>query len=360
MKVGILTFHRAINYGALLQAYALQQAVKQLGRECFIIDYRCSYLENPYKLIDIRRWSNIKAILADLAYFPILNLKHKKFKAFIEKNIYLGEFHTSFNCSDLYDCFITGSDQVWNYQLTDFDKTYFLNFTERTKRNSYAASFGLDDIPSQYTSEYNNLLKEFRKISVRENRGADIISSLIGQNVNVVIDPTLLLTDEEWYKVASPNKTKYPYVLIYELSYSKSLHNFASYLAKKKNYNIIYINDSLIERENVKYKRSVGPEEWLALFRDAEYIVTNSFHGTAFSINFRKQFFTELLPPPYKVNSRLENILDTFQLRDRIIMNGENKNIDKSINYNSVLKILEKKRQHSIDFLKQIVSENNE
>lgn len=333
MKVGITTFHRARNYGAVLQTYALQKALENLNIESDVIDYRENAIDLNYKLLSKK---SAKKFIRDIAYFPILNKKYKKIENFVNNNIKLSEKKPT-NLEELkklendYDTFITGSDQVWNYRLTKWDEGYFLNFVSNNKKkNSYAASFGLNEIPEKEKEKYKMMLKDYNYISVREEQGTKIVKNLINNEVTQDVDPTLLIRKNEWESIAKLPKEK-DYILIFVMQKNKSIFEFAEKLAQKTNCEIIYIADSLKKRIKGKYKYTVSPEEWLGYFINAKYVITNSFHGLAFSINLNKEFFLEMQVPPATGNSRLETLLDRFNLRDREIINCENNHIDEKI-----------------------------
>jgi hypothetical protein len=172
----------------------------------------------------------------------------------------------------------------------------------------------------------------------------------------MVLDPTLLLSRQDWEFVSENYSGESNYILIYMFGNSPTVKKFAEGLSQNSGCKILYISNSWIRRINAKYVRCLGPAEFLGLFKNARYIITNSFHGTCFSINFNKDFFLEMLPESAGVNSRLENILDLFDLRSRQIINGENDNIFQPIDYEKVNKQLLAERQRSLDFLHKIIS----
>ncbi|MEG2669530.1 MAG: polysaccharide pyruvyl transferase family protein, partial [Oscillospiraceae bacterium] len=202
--------------------------------------------------------------------------------------------------------------------------------------------------------EYSHLLKSFSHLSVRENEGAKIISDLTGTNCETVLDPTLLLSADKWLTLTKEKTEKKPYILIYLMSKSEKLIDFAYKLSIKTGMKVIYISNSLLKVKNFEIKRFSGPEDFLALFKNADFVVTNSFHGIAFSINFNKNFYVDFLPPPAKVNSRIENILSIFNLKDRLVINGEI-NGSEQIDFNKVNEILEIERRKSLEYIKEIV-----
>jgi len=362
LRVGIVTFHRVINYGALLQAYALQATLRKMGCECVIVDYRNAMLEAIHKEMVLSDCRNIKDVARFLLYSNYHNAKLREFRDF--SSAYLKVDHTCTNIEELkciapeYDTFICGSDQVWNSNITNFDKTYFLNFCEDpSKKNSYAASFGFDSIPEQFFGDYQALLRGFRHISVRERQAQKIVSDLIGKDAEVVLDPTMLITEKEWEKLAADCLQIKEYILVYSLGTSATMKTFVERLSAETGCRIVAVSYSLRKRMEAKYEKNTGPARFLSLFRNAQFVVTNSFHGTALSIVFNKEFFLEMLPEAQGVNSRLENILEIFDLRERQIRNGTNEHMRETINYGKVNEILHRERAKSLAFLQQVIQD---
>lgn len=360
-RIGIITFHRAINYGALLQTYALQEAVSKLGCICNIIDYRNPRLERLHKESKLSDCRNLKDLGRFIVYSRYQNEKFKKFRDFSSKYLELTRPYKSIDELKIdaseYDSFICGSDQVWNYKITDFDKSYFLDFCDdESKKNSYAASFGLSSIPLEYTAQYGFLLKKFNHISVREAQGKTIIQNFTSRDVQVVLDPTMLIDKEEWAMLSSNyNKIK-NYILIYAFGHlTPTMKQFVEKLSRQTACAIVIISYALKKPIKAMYEKTTGPAEFLGLFQNARYVVTNSFHGTAFAINFNKDFFLEMLPESHGVNSRLENILDVFDLRERQIVYGENASIGVPINYRQVNQTLSSERKKSLEYLNNII-----
>jgi hypothetical protein len=360
-KVGIITYHRAINFGAALQAFALQWMIKEFGVKCEILDYRNIRLENIHKKMSIFECKNLKDLLRYIMLSQNNNKKHDKFRAFTVENIEMSS--PLFNFEDLidiennYDRIITGSDQVWNYEINGMDYAFFLDFVkDASKKKAYAASFGLSKIPEEYRQVYKELLIDFDPILIREKQGADIIRDLLSKEAPVVLDPTMLLSKDKWLNLdKNMNSSNDKYILVYAFGGSINIKDLAINISHKTGYKIFWIGNSYKCSTKIKYIKSAGPEEFISLFNNAEYIITNSFHGTAFSINFNKQFFTELLPESTGVNSRLEDILDLFDLQGRKIISSDADVINSNINYYKVNKKLEEEREKSMSLLKDVI-----
>lgn len=359
MKIGILTFQNAVNYGAVLQAYALQNSIEKLGAEVRLIDYQCNKVNSLYD--PFPKTTNLKKFVSNLLWYQRKKKKKMAFERFEKKYLKLTDkkYYTKQelkNTNYLFDKFISGSDQIWRAESTDFDTTYFLDFVkDNTKKYSYAASFGADKVEERYRKQYMNLLKQYQEISVREKQGQIIIKELINKEARIDLDPTFLLKKEEWQFIEKMPDNKKKYIVLFIIRKSKSIFRFAEKLAKEKGCELIYISNDRKKEVNAKYVGGISPEEWLGYIDNAEYVVTNSFHGVAFSIIYQKNFFLELQPPPAKANARLENIMDIFHLREREIVDGENENIEKEIDYKNIEKMIDEQRKKSIAYLTHII-----
>ena len=353
----IVTFHNAVNYGAVLQAFALKKVLSTFCKTT-VYDHCNDYFKKQYS-INPFKVCRFKYVLKGLINYIPRYKKTRSFNRFIKKYL-----TNEKGCSDN-AFYITGSDQVWNCKCSGFDKTYFLDFINDGKlKNSYSASFGFDRVPEEYQEEYKRLLSDYNLISVRENEGTGIIKDLLGRDVPVTLDPTLLLTKQEWQASFSQKEISFKkYILVYAFTVSETMKNFIIKLSKFKNLPVIVLMPEKtmhkkLNIQNAIYKSYESPEKWINYFLSATYIVTNSFHGTAFSINFNKPFFVEYLDSSINVNSRFETLLNETGLKSRIINN--NTDIDEVIDYSVVNSIIDEKRKDSIDYLKSIVSSYNE
>ncbi|MBQ2932572.1 MAG: polysaccharide pyruvyl transferase family protein [Clostridia bacterium] len=354
--IKIVTFHNAHNFGAVLQCYALKTAIKNLDRKCEVENVVNQKINDMYKPQIGLKKKSLAGLAKSIIAYPTRKKGYDVFEDFISKRIL--DKSADWDCKDADTIYISGSDQVWNWEMTDFDKTYFLDFVKMPEsKNAYSASFGFDEIPAEYQDEYKRLLGDFNKISVREQQGADILKKLLGREVPVTLDPSMLLTEDNWRQFAeTERKRKKEYILLYLMSETKSLIEFTRKLKKATGLDVIYINNSLWNRKRgFKYKSYISPEEWVRLFLNARYVVTNSFHGTAFSINFNKDFFAGLLPSTSKVNSRIENILKKFGLEDRLVSNVLDADLKKAIDYEKVNNIIKTERKKSLEFLESVV-----
>ena len=343
MKVGIFTFPKSINYGAALQATALQGTINSRGAEAFFIDHECKAVTASDKLFDFKRALDLKYTIAHILNFPTAYKRIGKFKKFQRK-------HMSFVADDPYlaDVVVTGSDQIWNYNITGEDFDYFLDFPKNNlKKVSYAGSFGLSEIDPKYHEKLKTFFADFDAISVREERAKELIAEIAGLDSTLVLDPTLLLKKADWEKYMAPAKDK-GYIYVYTVFNSSTLWDFAYKLSEKTGLPIKTVSYSVTHKYNAQCDYSAGPDDWLRYVSDADYVVTNSFHGVAFSINFGKQFFFELPPAKSGVGSRLSNITARYGLSNRELSLAD---MDSKIDFSETEKLLEKDRTVSIDFI---------
>ncbi len=314
MKVGILTFHFVDNFGAVLQAYALQQTLVNQKVEAEIIDYRPSYIYDKYRM----RFSDIakhpRKVLNNIIQHDYKRKQHEKFINFSYKYINLSHsVYKKINKEIVneYDYFITGSDQVWNPIITGRDSTYFLNFVhDSNKKVAYAASVGRN-VNSEIETFVLENTEDFYKVSIREEEVARHFNSL-GKKFETVLDPTFLLSKDEWIKVESaPSNLPEHYVLVYDLECRKDILEMATRKAKEENIQLVTIhplNKNYYGHSNLV---GVGPEEFIYLFHNADYVYTNSFHGLVFSTIFNKKVF---VIEHSTGNSRLMNLINVLNL----------------------------------------------
>lgn len=347
-KVHILTFHRALNYGAILQCYGLYKTISRIS-QCDVIDYRASCIEKRYKIFTSN--SSIKGVAKALLTAPVVKKKRKKFDEFLKNNIDVTQIANNQRelksiWWDKSDSFCVGSDQVWNLDLVNNDTSFLLDFIPHgAKRFSYAASIG-SDVKTEWKELFRKYLGTFNGISVRETTAQKQLDKY-GITASVEIDPVFLLTKEEWFEKAHKVKSE-SYVLVYLLQKADSFMKSAIEYAEKHGKKVIIISTGLKRQYDAEYVSDCSPEEFLGYFMGADMIFTNSFHGIAFSILFNKQFYYQLQGNNVKTNSRLFDIISLFQLETR---NAENINSENVIDYALVNNIIELKRASAIKYL---------
>lgn len=367
-RVGVITFHSAHNQGALLQTYALQKVLSNNNYDAEVINYRNKKIDKNFKVFTYN-FSNIKTFIRSIGKnILFININFKKnrvFENFIQSKfklskIYKNEKELKNNPPD-YDVYITGSDQVWSYYLLgDLEDSYTLNFGENNKRRiSYAASAGDSDKVLANKDVFKKKLNVLDKISVRENETKRVLENFINKNIEVVLDPTLLLTKNQWNKVCDSlnQEEKEKYILVYSIGMHKENARVANFLSNETGLKIIHF-ERVNRFDNVlKNAFLYTPFEFINLIKNAEYIVTTSFHATIFSIIFNKKFWS--ISPP-KAGLRISNLLEKLELSDRMVETLEDfkkKIYSKEINYKKTNMLLEKEREKSIKWLIDSIEE---
>jgi len=357
-KIGILTFHRSINYGAQLQAYALQKTVSDLGADCELVDYICPAVTDPYKPIYINKKDPVKTLLKSLVMWNRRLRKARSFESFQNKIIKSKEQYTPETigqAKDKYSKFITGSDQVFSPWCAEFDPAYFLTFADDKKKFSYAASFATKEIPEDKKEEFSKRLEGFQKISVREKEGVGLVKDLCNKEAVVNLDPTFLLTAEKWGEIAECDCNE-PYVFVYSVMPHYDLVKFARKLAQENNMKVIFVNEAPhFPDKNIEYKRSVPVEKFIGYIKNASYVVSNSFHATAFSVIFHKSMFIEFQNKVNR-NVRAESFLNSLGI-SRGLENGVGK--ETTIDWAKVDEILTEQRENSLNYLKAVIDTEN-
>lgn len=337
MKAGILTFHRATNYGTALQAFATQKACEKIGIDAQLIDYRPEYIERTLKLRRIKNTKSPKEIASicinGILYPGMQKRKSANFLSFMSSMKIGDEVCTTTaqvaQASQKYDTVISGSDQLWNKKITADDMTYFLPFEHKNKV-SFASSFGESSLAQDRQKDIAKYLADFKFIGVREKTAVNILSDIEKYASNMkspecVLDPTLLLDKDDWNSYADKSLIlpKGGYILTYYMIETELMRAITKALKKATGLPVINIKPSkkqvlLREGKNLAF---AGPSQFLSCYKHASFVVTNSFHGTAFAINYNIPFFTSQLPVSMagQVNSRLVDILKLFSLEDRWI-----------------------------------------
>jgi len=353
--VGILTFHRALNYGAVLQAYALQCCLKGMGAECDVIDYRCDFLERGYGALHLGTGSP-RDIVSGMAHAPERIMKHRRFREFRDAHLRLSDAAYTreivADADELYDLFVTGSDQVWNPDLTGDDLTFYLDFCDGRKRISYAASLGKSGSLEEYDKLYLERLSEYRAISVREEDSKNHLAALLQRDVEWVLDPVFLLRSAEWASLAAGPSMNRPYILVYCL-HEKALYGYAEQLRTASGLHVVYVPESM--KTWIKGSRVASPSvvELLGLIKHAEFVLTDSFHVLAFSIIFRRSFKVQLKGRLHGLNSRVTSLLTALGLEEQVIRQGDCQEMEFStVAFEAAGPLLEEMVEESLSFLR--------
>lgn len=347
-KIAILTINDDNNYGNKLQNYAVQEILRKQN-------FKPETINNQIGIVGI---NVLKKKIKNILKKFLKNKSSKRYNKFMEFNkyikysrFYIDKNHISNNLNNVYDFFVTGSDQVWNPTFGRMSDIDFLTFAPKEKRNSFSASFGISEIPDDMKEYYKEKLNGLNHISVREDSGKEIIKELTGrEDVEVFVDPTMLLTAEEWDKVAKkPKQLKTDkYILNYFLGeLSEERRNEINRIAKENNCEVI----NILDKNSSFYE--TGPSEFLYLEKNAFLICTDSFHSSVFAILYNHPFIVfEREDELVSMNSRIETLLRKFNLKNRKFegkITQENLNHD----YREVYEILEKEREKAENFLEK-------
>ena len=330
MKIGIFTFHCAANYGAVLQTYCLQEVLKSMGHEVYIIDYRPKYLIEPYRTFSYDPTSfdsffaKCKGLLRACLVTPIRWKRNRAFSRFIDSHLNLYQLNLNDESND-FDAFVFGSDQIWNPKITGgFDKVYFGDFpaAKGKKLIAYAASAGsISNFADENIDYFLSRLQYFDKVTVREKSLAEYISHKSSITSEVVFDPVLLAGSTVLYKLLD-NKIerqgqKQPYLFLFQLTRNDDIASYATAVAKSKELKLIEMatmRESLFN-SNMKQTLSIG--QLISYFINATYIMTSSFHGTVLSILFNKPFNTVSIND--SIDERALSLLKDLNFTDKML-----------------------------------------
>ncbi len=362
MELKMITFHTPKNYGAVLQAYSLFQYFQSQGLDVELIDFNTKHLRSVYPLLQKpKSFKGLARLVLSLPSVGKKKRKYKKFEKFVESSFAKTKRFESFGELCAYPwkagtVFSTGSDQVFNPgRIEEERKAFYLDFVpENCYKFSYAASFGVSVVKQEVEKETKEYLEKFNKIAVREKSGVEIVNRLIGKTPTEVLDPVFLHEKEFWKSVgADEKKIGEPYLLYYRLMKSDRSDRLAVETAQKLGKKLVVItDDSARIFKNAKVLKDVGPKEFLALYSGADYVVTNSFHGVAFSVIFEKQFayvdFSEK-------NERGLNLIEKLQVSDNVLPDAEG--FGTAIDFAKVRQILDGYKKEAYDYIEDALRE---
>lgn len=347
------------NYGAILQAFALKSYIETMGHKAGIIYYAHRKSQSTYHVLTFGR--SKKAALRsfrNLYHYRAIRRSVSRFYAFRRDFFGLTKLYESLehlrNDPPYADIYITGSDQVWNPMLR-FDAAYFLDFgLDDTIRASYAASVGLEELPGEYATTFTQCLKKIDFLSVREHQ-AKVLLHRLGYDATVCLDPTLLHPHTFYSKIAVSPYVNEPYILCYLMSMPSHTKKVLSFLKKNLGYTIVNIaRDSTAHELGDIQIWDAGPCEFLGLFAHADFVITSSFHGTAFSVIYQKPFW---VMPHSQTSSRVTGLLEQLSLEDRIVHEDDSLTTSMfQIDYTETNRLLENLILDSRNYLQSVFS----
>lgn len=363
-KIGILTYHTGYNYGASLQAYALQTSIQRMQPDCEIINFETEDFLSSREMFSRRprRPKEIIKVLTRLPYYGALKKRQSLFDRFTAECLQTSPLYRSEEevvkhaCE--YACIVCGSDQIWNLSESDeyaANPIFFLNFPKKQKRVSYAASFGkwVREAP-KHEDIFLPWLKQFDLVSVREASGLDYLKSR-GIDSRLVLDPTLLLDSEDYDRICAQPQMKGRYVLMFSWNCDRDVMKVAKTAAGHLGLPLIHlVPPPRAMFSGIKRKLDAGPREFLSLIKNAEFVVTNSFHGTAFSTIYGKPYVSVVTGRP---DPRMESLLQQIGLSDHLAPPSEI-SFDRiyRTDYGAVREKIGRLRMSSLEYLKRAVS----
>ena len=371
--IGILTFHWADDYGAMLQAYALKCCLERFGgRKVEIIPYAPVKLAGRYWLLPvigiemdrkIRYFPGHYGIIRNVSHLGTFLRRRRNMRCF--RHMYLTQEPAVRKAYRLsvkeYSHVFVGSDQVWNPEITvGLDDAYMGNIREKgnCRLIAYGASFGKDSLSGKYHADFKKAVNQnFSAVSMREKSAVPFVKTFFHGDVTGVLDPTFLLTLKEWKKIVKLPKQK-GYILYIFTEHNVLMLQFLHNLSMKLRKEVIQVTMPWIGRkeERIRCEAESGPSEYIGCFQNADYIVTNSFHGAAFSVLMEKKF---LVFSHSNKNARIENLLERFELKSRLVERGRmpaGEEMLRDIDWGHVRRLIKKERELSIEFIKRALN----
>lgn len=373
MRIGILTFHWADDHGAMLQAYALKCCLEKAGGgQAEIIPYAPVRLEGRYWLFPVTGRENGTEIkyffdwgrfLSQVCYLRSFFKRRRNMKAF--RRQYLTGERAVRNADRLslekYSCIFVGSDQVWNPEITvGLDDAYIGNVKEKgdCRWIAYGASFGGDSLPEKYEKEFSQAVgRHFSAVSLREKSAVPFVKNFFHGNVEDVLDPVFLLERKEWEQIMEL-PARQDYILFIYTEYNEQMFRYLQELSAELKKKVVQLSMPWLRRktDQVDLEIGAGPSGYIGFFRNADCVVTNSFHGAAFSVLMEKNFFAF---SHSNKNARMENLMEKLGLKSRLVERGRTPakgEMTEVIDWGNVEKLLEKERGRSIGFIEEILS----
>jgi hypothetical protein len=371
MKIALLSFHNAVNFGAALQAYALEEVLALANYDCEYINYQNEHRKNAYNMtyhimLNLKKGKIINAI-KHLLGLPFMSLRKYRFNQFYKEHLKCTKkvYSSSLEAQELnnqYEKFIVESDQVWNFENNGADFAFLLDFvTDNNKKISYSSSFGVAIIPELLEEKYKENLLKIKHLAVREKFGADLVKKMTNRDAVLVLDPVFLLSREQWLNLIPAKKIKRNEKFIF--SYTNRENQLEDFL-KQTNYDLedtkIYklsrhltIGDFFSRKVRQKY--TMSPTDFIQNLNESELIVTASFHCVALSIILNKQFIAILTGDQGK-DERIISLLEITCLQNRIFNSKMTmKKVNESIDYNKVNQIVNEYKEYSLQYLKNSI-----
>jgi len=369
MKIGIVTPFNSGNVGTLLQAFATQRVINNLGYDADVVDYSYRASNNPFLVSNLVR-RGLKNYLMAIAGHLLRLPKRKRILAFIGDNLKLSvpvrDHDELCELNGVYDYFLVGSDAVWNTGPFGLELAYLLDFVfDNNKKGNYASSFGSSNVPEEHRGVFERYLSEFRFLSVREVRGQELIRGLIGREVPVVLDPTLLLDSGFWSGFAEKSELRFDrgFIFVAEYSISEKLLSDALVLADKFDCDIVCAFPPKGKRVKARVLLKADPCDFMFLIKNARFVLTDSFHVSVFSVNFNTSFMSYVTDRTKVSASRFESAFGLFGLMDRLVYDNSEVRSEcladsySDVDFEGVNLVLEREREASMGYLREQLDE---
>lgn len=376
MKIALFSCHNDPNYGSMLQAYALVNALSKLGVESEYLNYSTSpdpnkpiriikgLIKTPFvwlsSIIRKRKSGGEYAFFHTQEFASTIEAYERFHKLYIpvsSKKYYYDTIKQKLNVKD-YDAYMVGSDQLWSPHLYKPNNPYFLDFANISRRCSYAPSFGTTELKDDYLQLLKHKLSYFQLLSCREAANCKLLTVVLGRKVTHVLDPTLLLTSDDWNKIAKVPDIQGDYILAYILGEKDAVVKFAEKLSLKHNLPVYYVvtRPKYLNKENAI--KGIGPDDWLGFIRGAKYVVTDSYHGCLFCINYNVSFYAFSKRDGgqnAQDNARILEFLGLLGLQHRFRNDKDNPQMMQDVDFAPVNKQIAQLREQSIGYLRQCI-----
>lgn len=371
-KIGIITFHNSYNCGSMLESFAIQKIIEKLCGNPEIINFSNSGQRRLYSVFF--KNNSIKNIIKNILILPGINkikYNNKMYEKFKNTNFVLSDEYSNMSqlSDENYNVVVAGSDQIWNITIDDSDDAYFLPWVSNAKKVAYAPSFGAKNIlkNSSCPEKYKKMLLDFDSLSIRENNGKKWIKDLCNKDVDVLLDPTLLLEREDYDRIADKNyRVKDKYIFFYSPAFNRDICRFVKKISEKYNLKVITWST---KSYYMKFIKTFGfelpdyedPSIYLNLIKNADLVITTSYHGTIFSTIYRKKFIVVKNGGMYGDDDRVKTLLEQLNMNDRLMPYtfDETYNYFSSVDYSEYDSNLPKLKKKSIDYINKEIINND-
>jgi hypothetical protein len=359
-KVGILNIWQVNNYGAFFLAYALEKVISRMGYEAVTVAWSPDEVRWPWKPSMIKK-IGLKAYIMRLGFFMLYYLPRQLAFRNIRKKLITTKKRyndkTVCDIADIFDKIVVGGDQLWSTKPTMYNTNYFLPWIlEKEKKVCYAASIAQPDIREEIRDEFVRNVRNFGYVTSREDWSKKLIKRYSTVDAPRVCDPIFLISPEQWRSLQIPDErlANKKFIFVYQIEITLSMIELAEKLSEDTGYEVIYCPFPLKKQIKCRRKPYISPERWLWYVDKAKYVITDSFHGLAFSICLNTPFFSQIALYNAPTSSRITNILDVYSLQNRLV-NNDNNYSKESIDWKKVNETTTSEKNNSMEHLKKML-----